>query len=279
MAHRAWLAREVFAGRQNTAPYSYAALGGRSSARDVVWHADPVHLELARDHLLAMPVVPPPNTDEAAALLAAADEIVAKAGARFERVADKWFLLTPARWQLDSAPLETALQSGLHDALPAGKDAQMWSRLLNEIQMAWHAHPINAAREGRGETTINSLWLHGGEVWTRLPRLSYTVVASDAADVRGAAAAAEVPTIALDSPWPDGALVVWSDALSARSQHDWAAWQAAAQSLDSRLANHMDARPTDFVLTGLRSALTLHSRPSDRLKFWRARRLEEVLSE
>ena len=33
--------------------------------------------------------------------------------------------------------------------------------LLNEIQMLLHAHPVNEAREARGEPPINGLWLWG----------------------------------------------------------------------------------------------------------------------
>jgi hypothetical protein len=33
--------------------------------------------------------------------------------------------------------------------------------LLTEIQMVLHAHPVNEAREARGEPAVNSLWLWG----------------------------------------------------------------------------------------------------------------------
>jgi len=33
--------------------------------------------------------------------------------------------------------------------------------LFNAVQMAWHEHPVNAARAGRGEVTINSIWISG----------------------------------------------------------------------------------------------------------------------
>ena len=33
---------------------------------------------------------------------------------------------------------------------------------LNELQMLLHAHPVNQAREARGELSVNSLWLWGG---------------------------------------------------------------------------------------------------------------------
>jgi hypothetical protein len=36
--------------------------------------------------------------------------------------------------------------------------------MTNEAQMLLHAHPVNEARDRRGELTINSIWLWGGGV-------------------------------------------------------------------------------------------------------------------
>jgi hypothetical protein len=43
-----------------------------------------------------------------------------------------------------------------------GSDARRWRRILNEIQMTWHDHPVNQARSAQGQPVINSVWLHGG---------------------------------------------------------------------------------------------------------------------
>ena len=32
-------------------------------------------------------------------------------------------------------------------------------RLQSEVQMLLHTHPLNAAREDRGDLTVNSFWL------------------------------------------------------------------------------------------------------------------------
>lgn len=45
--------------------------------------------------------------------------------------------------------------------LPTGKDAKPWHAALNEIQMLLHEHPVNEAREARGEPPVNSVWLWG----------------------------------------------------------------------------------------------------------------------
>src|SRR5512139_67187 len=89
LPHLAWLAEHLFQGELPlaTAPYAVAALAGQAPAPDEwLWHADPVHLELARDHVALAPLAAPPAEDEACALAAAANELAAEAGAEFVRL-------------------------------------------------------------------------------------------------------------------------------------------------------------------------------------------------
>lgn len=58
--------------------------------------------------------------------------------------------------------------------LPRGEDAPTWTRLLNEMQMGLHEHPLNQARLARGQLPVNSLWPWGGG------RLAETVPQLDA---------------------------------------------------------------------------------------------------
>jgi hypothetical protein len=60
---------------------------------------------------------------------------------------------------LDSPALEAA---GRDVATARGNDA-----LLTEIQMLLHAHPVNEAREARGEPAVNSLWIWGAGLMPR----------------------------------------------------------------------------------------------------------------
>jgi hypothetical protein len=46
-------------------------------------------------------------------------------------------------------------------SLPGGEAGKRWHQLLNEAQMLLHEHPVNEARESRGEAMVNSLWLWG----------------------------------------------------------------------------------------------------------------------
>ncbi len=79
---------------------------------------------------------------------------------------------TPQHWYLrladdpGVAPLPFSQVAGrdIRTSLPQGSAALRWHKLLNEIQMLLSSHPLNDAREARGELAINSLWLWGGGV-------------------------------------------------------------------------------------------------------------------
>jgi hypothetical protein len=151
--------------------------------------------------------------------------------------------------------------------------------LLTEIQMAWHTHPVNEARESRGEPTVNSVWLHGGGTWSPLPDIGYTAVFADAPEWRGAAQAAGVPAASHGAAPSDGALAVWTELLTPRALEEWSGWISAVARRGERLASLSTSTSVDLVLTGREIARRLRTRPSDRLKFWRTRRLEQAFSE
>jgi hypothetical protein len=282
LPHLAWLAEHLFQQHEPlaTAPYAVAALAGHAPAPDpCLWHADPVHLEAERDHVTLAPLAAPPTEEDAGALVAAANALAAEAGAEFVRLADRWFLRTVRPWELAAPPLAAAFGQPLHTARPAGPDAAVWNRLLTEIQMTWHSHPVNEAREARGEATVNSVWLHGGGRWAPLQRPAFATVLADEPEWRGAAQAAGIAAAPGRASPGDSALVIWSDLLVPRLQQDWTTWIAALRTLDARLAALARASTLDLVLGGEATLRRLRSRPSDRLKFWRAASPEDALTE
>ena len=122
--------------------------------------ADPVHLRLLRDRAVVVP-------GEALQLAPEeADALLASLNRHFDSMAFK--AIEPRRWVvrlgeatpfLDSPALVAA---GRDVAAAGGSEA-----LLTEIQMLLHSHPVNEAREARGEPAVNSLWVWGGG---RMPR-------------------------------------------------------------------------------------------------------------
>jgi hypothetical protein len=159
---------------------SLAGAGGEPGAE--CWaRADPVHLRLLRDRLI---VVPTPafalSRPEAAALVEALNRHF---GERLILEA-----LEPGRWcaRLDrqlafhaAAPLDAAGRD-VDLAMRAGGEAgRRWAALLNEAQMLLHEHPVNTAREARGEPAVNSLWLWGAGAAPRVPASRWRSVAAD----------------------------------------------------------------------------------------------------
>ena len=133
--------------------------------------------------------------------------------------------------------------------LPTGEDARRWQRLLNEIQVTLHNHPVNAVREAAGRRTINSLWFWGSETRSaqpddfvagankhlppqpRPPRA--TVQAADPI-ARGFARLAGVePAMPKVDAALNGNTLTVLDVLAAHARHvDLGAWSAALAALE-----------------------------------------------
>lgn len=141
-------------------------LAGENACRDgqPVWLGELVHLALGTDRATLLPAGQMDlRAEESQALLEAARPLFEDAGFSVEP-------LSPQRWRLslpDGLRPETASPQAVagqplqawwqHDA-----STRPWRRLLNEIQMAWHEHPVNEARTARGAAPVNALWLYGG---------------------------------------------------------------------------------------------------------------------
>jgi len=80
--------------------------------------------------------------------------------------------LEAGRWRICGtlpAPSRIISPSALHgrdlsDWWPMDPAWRGWRKLLNEIQMLWHEHPVNTARAEEGKPPINGVWLYGGAV-------------------------------------------------------------------------------------------------------------------
>lgn len=276
-AHFDWLANTLFAqgAPAPTAPYAYAHLTG-ATAPGFVWHADPVHMEAARDHLVVSSLAnDPPSMTDASALIATANELALGKGCRLAEMGKPWFLLSDQDWEIDARPLSAVNETVIE--LPTGRDALVWNRLHNEIQMAWHAHEVNAQREAEGRQTINAIWLHGGGRWKPLPPIRFVQVQSDAAGLQGAAQAAGASVAPVSAPTSDKALVVSDDAWDARQRQDWAAWLRVITKVDRTLAEHSEDA-IDLIFSG-NTLRTFELRASDRYKAWRRRTLAQAFSE
>ena len=145
------------------APLTYRSDAGQA-ASGYLMRADPVHLRADQSSLRLF--------DAATFLLTQeeADELVAAFNAFYAGHGLQLHAPCPRRWYLSCATTPgittTALSrvagQDINAFLPQGEAAAEWRQRLNEVQMLFHDHPVNVAREQRAEPAINSLWFWGG---------------------------------------------------------------------------------------------------------------------
>jgi hypothetical protein len=142
----AWLSEAFELGDAPFPAGALTLLGSGGDPGEATWaRADPMHLRLFRDHFAAV-------AGEAFEVRPEEADALCEALSRHFGQQLEFQSCEPRRW---CARL-------LNDTAP--DDA-----LTNEVQMLLHAHPVNEAREARGEPTVNSLWLWGVGSTPRVP--------------------------------------------------------------------------------------------------------------
>jgi hypothetical protein len=175
----AWLA-DKFGLAEGPLPAGAITLQATGQAdRGAGWlRADPVHLRLERGRVLLIPAAACAiSGDEAGAYVAALNRHFAGRSLFVAARPGEWCLRADIDTALDAAPPLTLAASEVDARLAGAK----WNALLNEIQMALHDHPANAARELRGAPPVNSVWFWGAG---RLPETAsgpwHSLTADDA---------------------------------------------------------------------------------------------------
>ena len=156
----------VFVASNPVAALTLLADGG-TPEHDTWLRADPVHLHVSRDNVQLLDShVLKPTQDEADAIVATLNKHLASDGLNIEaRDAARWYMRVPEAETPETTPLWRANGANVFDHLPEdsgdGKGKINWRRLQNELQMLLHDHPVNNAREARGELAINGIWFWG----------------------------------------------------------------------------------------------------------------------
>jgi len=150
----------------------------------------------------------------------------------------------------------------LTDWWPQEDSLREWRRLLNEIQMVWHEHPVNLARAERAELPINSVGLFGGaRGWS--PTHSAVQTAAEPQNRNRA------HKEALASSQPQAAdlssALIYEGLHTPYLQGDWAAWIAALPALSEHLGT-LDPS-TSLILTGQQRCVVL---TPARKRWWHA---------
>lgn len=203
-------------------------------ADPVYLHADPDRMVLAAHGDLGL------QPEEAAALSQTLAEHLAEEGWRLEmRAPERWYVQVSEAPRLTTHSPGTILGRDIAGFLPQGQDAPHWRRVMNELQMLLHAHPVNAARESRGQPPVNSVWFWGGGRMPQVGSSAWEGVWSDALLPRALAshagsAEASLPDDA--SGWLRGLagrhLVVIDTPWAPLRQRDVLAWFARLEAVE-----------------------------------------------
>jgi hypothetical protein len=129
-----------------------------------VWVVDLAHVALGTDRASLIPAVALDlNAEDGAALFEAVRPLFDDSEFRAETLRPhRWRVRLPVGMTLPTASPEAVTGQTLNDWWPQQASARPWRRMMNEIQMVWHDHPVNEARMARGQLPINGLWLYGG---------------------------------------------------------------------------------------------------------------------
>ncbi len=129
-----------------------------------VWIADFVHLALGTDHAsLVTSETLAPTRKETSALLQAIEPVLTEGGYSATLIdAHRMQITLPPDLSPLTASPNTVAGHPLRAWWSTDAASRPWRRLLNEVQMLWHDHPVNENRQNYGQLPINGLWLYGG---------------------------------------------------------------------------------------------------------------------
>ena len=252
LPHERWLA-DGSADNSPAVAHALMQAFGRAAAANGHWFLlQPVHLHIARDHLvLTDPHRLHASEAESRALFDAMAPLVHEAG--FELAfgdARHWFLRADGWAGLRSCTPAAASGHNVDIWLPRGPGERDWRRLHNEVQMLWHQHPVNDARDSEGLPRINALWLWGG---------------SDASPAQPTSPAYIAHLLGRTET---GTLTIDDRLTSASLAGDWSTWLAAMQALETdRFAPLLAA-----LRSGAQNEATLLLSDAGRLAEWRMTR-------
>jgi hypothetical protein len=260
------------------------------SAEEVHWlRADPVHLRLMRDRFVLtdnreLNLTP----QEASALAAAIGQHFGEAFNPIPLHPQRWYVPFAKSPRLTTTPPSIARGQGIEPLMPRGDDAMRFRTLLNELQMLLFTHPVNQARETRGELPVNSVWLWGGGTKPAARTVRMPIYARNS-EARAVADFCRVPVLFppahLEKTMLEADGVTLLDELSQAGEcGDTYGWRDALRGLEKDwfvplLESLRAAGPAGLCLMDPVNGKALHLQRMDAWKIWkRPRNLTSVLA-
>lgn len=301
LPHEAWLARALGlaapgSGADAGAPFAPAAMRGCGlDPQPGHWFiVQPAHVQLSRTHLLlADPRQLRLADSESRALFELARPCFEDTGKTLVYGGPElWFVRADDWAGMDTATPDAAIAQNLSDWVPEGPPSRDFRKLQNEIQMTWHEHPVNEARQARGLTPVNSIWLWAGAAANAAPAAGALAVADGPAWMMALASPSlRAPTAAqllADAASAGGkpASVVLPSLISSAIAGDWSDWLAALHRIEKEwcapLLGALQAGRVGSVtllLNHRNGQLASTTSKAALRKFWRKRTLNTLLKQ
>jgi hypothetical protein len=165
LPHELWIARALGLAHGTAPGIAASAMRGAGlDPLDGTWFiVNPGHIQISHNHLMLGDIRQlGMNEADSRALFETARESCEEAGhALLYGAPDTWFLRADEWEGIQTASPDAAVGMNLTDWVPAGKQARAFRKLQNEVQVSWYTHPVNAARESRGQAPVNAIWPWG----------------------------------------------------------------------------------------------------------------------
>lgn len=254
---------------------AFAAPAGRRGYR-----AAPVHLRPDRDRLLlfagdALRL----SDDESSSICTDFNRLFGADGLALESRDGEWLLTAEQPPGPELPALRAVAGQYLDTVIPDDAASRPWRQLLNEVQMFLFDHPVNGAREARGDLSVNGLWFWGGgAIDAAAADAGVDWIVTDDPFARAVGTALGLPVSPCDAVTradlaaAGNVVIVWTDAERALLGGDVEGWLAALQRFEAGWAPCL----RDLALSdGRRVALRTGGSgefgldPGARRRFWR----------
>jgi len=246
-------------------------------ADEPLWCLDPVHIQIGLDEAILL-------ANEALNLTEKeARHLIQDINQHFEQDDLYIHYCAPHQWmlkgnfELSTRTLSEVMYNNIYERQPEGRDEKQWRRIVNEMQMLLHSHPVNLERAEHGKLLVNSLWLWGGGRYNTM-QTPIELVYGDHALIANVAAASDIPhkdlPIKLNPQGFQGraTLMIFTEQVHAIHDKDVFGWFEHLKHLDQRILSPLfDMLKQDQLekLTVQGDNITIMLTKKDLKKWWR----------
>lgn len=291
LPHELWLARSLGLLANEQPAFATAAMRGYGlEPGEGTWFViNPSHIEIARSHLMMADLRCLALSDaDGRALFDSARPYFEEAGHDL-RYGDArtWFMRADEWTGMDTATPDAAVGMSLTDWMPVGPRAIAYRKLQNEVQILWHTHPVNAARESRGLPPVNAFWLWGAAQAFNQPKpgSATTLATFETPSWLSALATRKQAELGEFAAGVTGdTLLVCGNAAEAAIAADWSGWLHQMQRLETELFAPLLAalrqgrvKQVRLVLSHRHAHAEFTTTALAQRKFWRRPTLERLI--